>query len=74
MRVRKLLLNKQELEKLQKKLKDQGMTIIPLRLFINNKGWAKLEVGLAKGKKLYDKRQSIKEKEDKRRMDRALKK
>ena len=55
-RDRKLLLNRQELNKLQGKLKDQGLTIVPLRLFINEKGFAKLEIALAKGKKLFDKR------------------
>lgn len=70
-RERKLLLNQQELDKLQKKLKDQGLTIVPLRLFINDKGWAKLEIALAKGKKLHDKRDSLKEKSTQRDMDRA---
>jgi SsrA-binding protein len=70
-RERKLLLNQQELDKLQKKLKDQGLTIVPLRLFINDKGWAKLEIALAKGKKIHDKRDSLKEKSTQREMDRA---
>lgn len=70
-RERKLLLNQQELDKLQKKLKDQGLTIVPLRLFINDKGWAKLEIALAKGKKLHDKRNSLKEKSTQRDIDRA---
>lgn len=70
-RERKLLLNQQELDKLQKKLKDQGLTIIPLRLFITDKGWAKLEIALGKGKKLHDKRDSLKEKSTQREMDRA---
>ena len=61
-RERKLLLNRQELDKLQKKLKNQGLTIVPLLLFINEKGWAKLEIAIAKGKKLHDKRDSLKEK------------
>lgn len=61
-RERKLLLNRQELDKLQKKLKNQGLTIIPIKLFINIKGWAKLEIAIAKGKKLHDKRDSLKEK------------
>ena len=72
-RERKLLLNKQELDKLNKKIKDQGLTIIPLRLFISKKGWAKLEISLAKGKKLHDKRNSIKEKDIKRDIDRENK-
>ncbi|MBC8464573.1 MAG: SsrA-binding protein SmpB [Bacteroidetes bacterium] len=70
-RERKLLLNQQELDKLQKKLKDQGLTIIPLRLFITDKGWAKLEIALGKGKKLHDKRDSLKEKSTQREIDRA---
>jgi len=70
-RKRKLLLNRQELDKLQKKLKDQGLTIVPLRLFITEKGWAKLEIAIAKGKKLHDKRDSLKEKDTQRDIDRA---
>ncbi|MDX5428219.1 MAG: SsrA-binding protein SmpB [Bacteroidota bacterium] len=65
-RERKLLLKKKELEKLEKKLKDQGNTVVPLKLFINDKGLAKLQIGLARGKKLHDKRESIKEKDMKR--------
>lgn len=72
-RERKLLLNRQELNKLQKKLKDQGLTIIPLRLFVTQKGWAKLEIALAKGKKLHDKRESLKEKNTQRDIERASK-
>ena len=59
-RDRKLLLNRQELEKIRKKLKDVGLTIVPLRLFINDKGWAKIEIAVGKGKKNYDKRQTKK--------------
>lgn len=70
-RERKLLLQRQELNKLQKKLKDQGLTIVPLRLFISESGYAKLEISLAKGKKLHDKRDSLKEKDMKRDIDRA---
>ena len=70
-RERKLLLNRLELDKLQKKLKDQGLTIVPLRLFITEKGWAKLEIAFAKGKKLHDKRDSLKEKDTQRYIDRA---
>ena len=62
-RERKLLLNRQELNKLQKKLKDQGLTIIPLRLFVTQKGWAKLEIALAKGKKLVRQKGKLKGKE-----------
>ena len=70
-RERKLLLNRLELDKIQKKLKDQGLTIVPLRLFITEKGWAKLEIAIAKGKKLHDKRDSLKEKDTQRYIDRA---
>lgn len=72
-RDRKLLLNKRELTKLSRGTKETGLTIVPTKLFINEKGFAKLEVGLAKGKKTYDKRNTLKEKEDKRSMDRAMK-
>jgi SsrA-binding protein len=73
-RDRKLLLNKNELRKLMRATKEPGYTIIPTKLFINEKGLAKLNIALARGKKEYDKRQSIREKEDKRAMDRAFKK
>jgi SsrA-binding protein len=69
-RDRKLLLNKQELSKLRKKMKDQGMTIVPTLLFISDSGYAKLSIALAKGKKLYDKRESLKQKDIKRDIDR----
>ena len=69
-RDRKLLLNQQELGKLKKKLKDQGMTVIPVRLFIASSGFAKLEIALAKGKKLYDKREDLKQKDIKRDIER----
>lgn len=72
-RDRKLLLNRQELDKIRKKLKDVGLTIIPLRLFINEKGWAKLEIAVAKGKKLHDKRNTIKDRDIQRDIDRASK-
>lgn len=72
-RDRKLLLNRSELDKLTKKKKDVGLTIIPLKVFINKNGYAKLNIALAKGKKLHDKRQDLKAKDDKRAMDRALK-
>jgi len=72
-RDRKLLLNKQELSKINGKVKEKGNTIVPKRLFINDKGKAKLEIALAKGKKLYDKRESIKEKDMKRNIDRIKK-
>lgn len=72
-RDRKLLLNKKEIRELGKASKDNGFSIIPLKVFITSKGLAKMDIALAKGKKEYDKRQSIKEKEDKREMDRMFK-
>ncbi len=72
-RPRKLLLNRQELDKLFKKKKDVGLTIVPTKLFINDRGFAKLIIALAKGKKIQDKRESLKSKDAKRQMDRALK-
>ena len=63
LRDRKLLLKKKELKKLANKLTDKGLTVIPTRLFINDGGLAKLDIALAKGKKLYDKRDSIKERD-----------
>ena len=66
LRKRKLLLRKQEIKKIVEKLKEQGITIVPYKLFIDKRGFAKLEIALAKGKKLYDKRQDIKERESKR--------
>lgn len=72
-RERKLLLQRSELEKLIRLTKESSMTMIPTRLFINEKGLAKLVVALAKGKKHHDKRESIKEKDDRREMDRAMK-
>jgi SsrA-binding protein len=71
---RKLLLNRKELKKLEQISKNAGFTIIPTKLFINEKGLAKLVIAVAKGKKAYDKRQSLREKDDKRDMDRAFKK
>lgn len=72
-RERKLLLNKKELRNLEADTKAPGFTIVPVRLFINEKGLAKVQIALARGKKEYDKRQSLKEKEDKRMMDAAKK-
>ena len=69
-RERKLLLSKKELKKLDAKSKEKGLTIIPFRLFINQRGLAKVEIALAKGKKLYDKREDIKQKDLKRELDR----
>jgi SsrA-binding protein len=70
LRERKLLLSRKELRKLESKLTDKGLTIIPTRLFINDRGLAKIDIALAKGKKLYDKRESIKEKDIKRDQER----
>ncbi len=70
---RKLLLNRRELAKLEKEVKNTGLTIIPLLLFTNDKGFAKLEIALAKGKKLYDKRESLKDKDSKRSLSRIKK-
>lgn len=72
-RDRKLLLNRSELDKLEKKKKDVGLTIIPLKVFISKKGYAKMNIALAKGKKLHDKREDLKSKDAKRAMDRAMK-
>jgi SsrA-binding protein len=69
-RERKLLLKRQELNKLESKMNEKGLTIIPTRLFINDRGMAKLEIALAKGKKIHDKRDSIKDKDVKRELDR----
>jgi len=70
---RKLLLNKKEIQKLDKKVRESGLTIICTKLFVNAKGLAKLEIALARGKKTYDKRESIKSKDAKRDMDRMMK-
>ena len=73
-RDRKLLLTRKELTKMQRKVKESGLTIIPTQLFINEKGLAKVRISLAKGKKEYDKRETIKERDDKRMMARVMKK
>ncbi len=70
---RKLLLNKKEIIKIEKFLKIKGNTLVPLRMFLSEKGWIKLEIACAQGKKLHDKREDLKEKDDKRDMDRAMK-
>lgn len=70
---RKLLLNKKELKSLLKSVQNKGLTIIPLKLFTNEKGIAKLDIGLARGKKNYDKRETMKERDDKRAIDRIKK-
>lgn len=72
-RDRKLLMTKKELKRLKSALEQKGHTIVPLRLFINDRGLAKVEIALAQGKKDFDKRESIKEKDTKREMDRVLK-
>lgn len=74
LRDRKLLLHKKEIEKLSKKMKDVGLTIIPTKMYLNDRGWAKVKIALAKGKKLYDKRESLKQKDDRRQIDRMMKK
>lgn len=73
-RDRKLLLNRKEIAKLEKAGKETGFTIVPMRLFINERGLAKIVIGIGRGKKEYDKRQSIKEREDKRSMARMFEK
>ncbi len=72
-RDRKLLLNRKEIAKLEKACADPGFTIVPLRIFISERGLAKMVIGVARGKKAYDKRQSLREKDDRRAMDRVLK-
>ena len=73
-RDRKLLLTKKELHKISRLTKETGFTIVPTKMFINEKGLAKLDIAVAKGKKAWDKRESLKEREDKREMDRQFKK
>jgi SsrA-binding protein len=73
LRDRKLLLQRRELKKIESKLKEKGYTLIPLRIYFNEKGLAKIEIGLAKGKKLHDKRESIRQKDVEREMKRYLK-
>ena len=72
-RDRKLLLNRKELNKLQRSLQDRGLTVVGLRLFLNDRGLAKVAIGLARGRKSYDKREYIKENDAKREMDKAMK-
>ncbi|RMG25752.1 MAG: SsrA-binding protein SmpB [Bacteroidetes bacterium] len=73
MRKRKLLLKKREIRKLRKALQEKGLTIIPLKVYFNERNLAKVSIGLAKGKKLYDKRQDIKERDNQRELDRQMK-
>ena len=70
---RKLLLQKRELRKLEGKIKEKGFTVVPLRIYFNEKGFAKMELGLGKGKKLYDKRETIRQRDTEREMKRHLK-
>ena len=72
-RDRKLLLNKKEIQKIAKAAEQPGFSIVPLRVFLNDRGFAKMVIAIARGKKLFDKRQSIKEREDKRAMERMFK-
>jgi SsrA-binding protein len=69
---RKLLMHRREINRLQGKVQEKGYTIVPLRLYLKNNKWAKVEIALVRGKKLYDKRRAIREREDRRRMERAL--
>jgi len=72
-RDRKLLLKKKELHRIQKKVKESGLTVIPLTMFMNGKGLVKLEIGIARGKKTYDKRETLKKDDARREMDRVMK-
>lgn len=72
-RDRKLLLNRKEIQKIAKAAEQPGFSIVPLRVFLNERGFAKMVIAIARGKKLFDKRQSIKEREDKRAMERMFK-
>lgn len=71
-RERKLLLTKRELKKIEGKLKEKGLTVVPVEMYINERGFAKIDIALAKGKKYYDKRNTLKTKDTKREIDRAL--
>ena len=73
-RDRKLLLNRKELDKIRRLTKESGFTIVPTQLYLDEKGLAKLQIAVAKGKKSYDKRETLKEKDDKRQIDRVMKK
>jgi len=72
-RDRKLLLNRKELDKIRRQTKDNGLTVVPIQLYLDEKGLAKLQIAVAKGKKSYDKRETLKGKDDKRQMDRVMK-
>ncbi len=73
-RDRKLLLNKKELQKINKKIDEKGLTIVPVRLFINNRGYAKIVIAVSRGKAKFDKRHDIKDRDNKRELDRYMKK
>jgi SsrA-binding protein len=73
LRERKLLLNKKEIKKIESKIKEKGITVVPLRIFFSEKGLAKIELGLGKGKKLYDKRETIKQRDTQREMKKYVK-
>ena len=73
-RLRKLLLNKRELKKIDVKIREKGVAVVPLRLFLSDRGFAKLEIAIGRGKKTFDKRETIKKKDTKRELDRVLKK
>ncbi len=73
LRLRKLLLNRRELDKLQDAVKEKGLTIVPYRIFLSDRNLIKIEIALAKGKKIHDKRESIKERDSKRSIDASLK-
>ncbi len=70
---RKLLLSKKELQKLEAKTKEKGYAIVPLKIFFNENGWAKMEIGLGKGKKVHDKRDTIKQRDSERELRRIIK-
>lgn len=72
-RDRKLLLQRKELNKLQRQLQDRGLTVVGLRMFLSERGFAKIVIGLARGRKAYDKREYLKENDAKREMDKAMK-
>lgn len=72
--IRKLLLTKRELNKIDTKMRERGLAVIPVRLFFNERGFAKIEIAIARGKKTYDKRETLKQKDNKKEIDRVLKK
>ena len=73
LRERKLLLNKKELRKIEGKIKEKGITVVPLKIFFSEKGLAKMQIGLGKGKKLYDKRETIKQRDNQRELKKFIK-